>query len=152
MTDTPLWLVIEYDYDSATPHCVFAEEDDADAYAKAVQADVEEILYFGKGESPKVWVGYVAAATVVREPIVHTSHARGKPPVRTVYGNRPPELTTQAFSEFQYVPPWVHNPVELVTCSADGNGLHVEYRGSDRDAVLAACTARYEKALEVFHD
>ena len=128
-----LWVVIEHDYDSATIHCAFEHESDAKAYADQIGASGEEIRVYGAGQMPLLTEGWTAEA-----------RAGGLP--------YPPELTRHVWSEYQHTPTWAKQPCELVDCSMRGRDLYLWYRGSDRDAVLAACQRRYDKALGFLAD
>lgn len=152
MTDeqprTSLWLVGETGYDSFSPHAVFATEADAKAYAEVIHDGVDELPLYGPGEMPEIVDAWSAEATVRRQRrTATTSTTLGNTSV-TVYDNEPPTLTRRRFSTLSHVPAWATQPCEVTDCQMVMDDLFIRFHGSDRDAVLAACTARYEAGLD----
>lgn len=130
-TPDRLWLAVIQDYEWTSIHAAFTDEADARAYAEEVpDVDVQELDLFRAGARPPVTFGWEARA-----------HAGRYRPV-------PPEIKRIGFSTYtNHVPAWVHTPCEVVTCETHAGGLSLCYRGGDPDAVLAACVARYDKAM-----
>jgi hypothetical protein len=142
-----LWLVGEYDYDSYSPHAVFTAEEDARAFAQAVGDEVEELPLFGPGEQPEIVEAWVAYATVVPKPYSISLSVNGRTSV-TTYDNEPPKVERYSFSPLKHVPAWARQPCAVTNCETGAGGLYIRFRGSDRDAVLDACTRRYEAGLD----
>lgn len=142
-----LWLVGECDYDSYSPHAVFSSEADARAFAQIIGDDVEELPLFGPGEMPAIVEAWTAHATVVPQPYSISATSRGRTTV-TPYDNEPPKLQRHTFSPLKGVPEWAKQPCAVTNCETNSGGLYIRFHGSDKEAVLEACTKRYEAGLD----
>lgn len=136
---TAIWLVKQsrYDDELSTVHCAFLVEGDARTYADMMPyVEVEQVALYGPGEQPSVVEAWVAEAEV---PLPGRSGARSSPP----------KVRRELFSPAYEIPDWARETCALGECAVnDSRTLRISYRGSDRDAVLAACRARYDKAVE----
>lgn len=151
MTDSPprpvLWLVGAYDYDSYSPHAIFSTEEDAKAFAQVIGDDVDELPLFGPGELPEIVEAWSAQAIVLPKPYSITRTSGGRTTV-TTYDNEPPTLQRHCFSPLKSVPEWAKQPCTVTNCETNGHGLFIRFHGFDKDAVLEACTRRYEAGLD----
>lgn len=126
-----LWIVYNGDRDDTSVlDSAFTDKDTAKAYAKKLGLDVAPVRVYGAGDSPTLIEAWRARA-LVSPTIVSAPHVTGP----------------WVFGDNGYAPTWVKQPCELSECSVYGSGLEIAYHGNDRDAVLAACQARFDKAV-----
>ena len=97
---------------------------------------------------PRIIEGWSASALVRRYRTTATTSTTLGGFAMTVYDNEPPTLRCFRFSELEGRQAWTQQPCDVARCDLADDVLTIRFHGSDRDAVLAACTARYEAGLD----
>lgn len=133
-----VWLVCIWDYDNVTVVAAFAAEADASALAGQIGAEVEAVPLFRPGSGPAARTKYTARAIVAHPHAAHQQEARRELWEPTVTRET---VVTELDDE------WADLPACKPSYRCEAHAQEFTASGTDREAVLANVTERYERAL-----